>query len=447
MGLSDIVNVVITRDSKAVSRASFGTILILGPNSNVNNRYEYFEDLDSLKEKLIGSDTLEEAIATAIFSQNPSVVRVALGSVKASKTYVFSGTYTAGNIVATVNGREYTQAFSTDLDTTITALAVKIAADDDVTTAVYTGATDTLVITPDTGKTIGVNIDISGITGTLDYTLSTTELSEDWDDALSAINETHPDFYGVTAATRDVDKQTDVATWVEANKKIFVAGSDEEDIVDKDSSTDTTSIAAIAKAQSLDRTFVVYSSNADTEGIEGAVLGKVLPFDPGTYTLKFKTLATITSDVLTTTQVMNADDKYASIYTEVGGINMIAEGKSGSGEYFDVIVFIDWLEARITEAVFATLASNKKVAFTTAGIYQIATSIETPLKVGQNRGGISPTAFDSNDVQIGGYNITVPSLGSVPSADKVSRTLDNVKFIAFLAGAIQFVKINGSVKL
>lgn len=447
MGLSDIVNVVITRDSSAVSRASFGTMLILGVNVNVNNRYEYFDNADDAIAKVLGSSTLEESLITKAFSQNPRVTRVMLGAVRTSKTVVFSGTYTAGSITATANGRTYTQTFSTDLDTTLTALALQLAADVDIDTAAYTAGTNTLVITPVAGKTVGITFGLTGITGTMTYVTTATELADGWDDALAAINVTKPDFYGVTAATRDVAKQTDIATWVEANKKIYAAGSAEANIVDQDSVTDTTSIAAVVKAQALDRTFVVYSSLAATEGIEAAMLGKVFPFDPGTYTLKFKTLATVTANTLTSTQVTNAEAKNCSIYTEVGGKNILTEGKSGSGEYFDVIVFIDWLEARITESVYATLVSSKKVPFTTSGIYQIATAVEQPLKIGQNRGGISPTAFDADDVQIGGYNITVPSLGSVPAADKVARTLNDVKFTAWLAGAIHAVRINGSIRV
>ncbi len=447
MGLSDIVTLVITRDSSAVSRASFGTMLILGKDVNVNNRYEFFTNADDAIAKVIGSDTLEEAMITAAFAQNPRVTRVMLGSIRTSKTFVFSGTYTAGSITAVANGRTYTQTFSTDLDGTLTAMAVQLAADDDIDTAEYTAGTNTLVITPLAGKAVGVTFGLTGITGTMSYVLTATELADGWDDALAAINVTKPDFYGVVAATRDVVKQTDIATWVEANKKVYIAASAEANIVDQDSVTDTTSIAAVVKAQALDRTFVVYSSAAATEGIDAAILGKVLPYDPGTYTLKFKTLSTITANTLTTTQTTNAEAKNCSIYTEIGGKNMLAEGKSGSGEYFDVIVFIDWLEARITESVFSTLVSNKKVSFTTSGIYQIATALEQPLKIGQNRGGISPTEFDSDDVQIGGYNITVPSLGSIPSADKVARTLNDVKFTAWLSGAIHFVRINGSVRV
>ena len=70
-----------------------------------------------------------------------------------------------------------------------------------------------------------------------------------------------------------------------------------------------------------------------------------------------------------------------------------------------------------------------------------------PLKIAQNNGAIGEKEFDSNKNQIGGYYIITPTFSSIPSADKSSRTLNNMQFVAFYAGAIQKVQINGNVTL
>jgi hypothetical protein len=449
MGLTDIVQLVITKDSRPVTRASFGTMLILGPNVNIDNRVAYFSDADSAKEYIVGASSRENKLIDAIFSQSPSVTRIALGAVAATKTLVFteSGTMSAGSISCTINGTVISKAFSASFDGTMTALAVDIAAHAAVGTAVYTTGTNTLVITPNTGYAVGVDFNFSAATGETGctFTLAAVETAETYTEALTALNASKPDFYGIVTETVAVAKQTLVAAWVEANKKVYFAASAVADIVNEDLDTDTDSIAAVIKNGSYTRTFVFYSALAATVGIEAAAFGKILPLDPGTYTLKFKSPSAIAADTLTTTQAINADAKYVTTLQEVGGINIYAEGKSGSNEYADVIIFIDWLEARITESVFATLAGNNKVPYTTTGIMQVRASLEAPLKIGQNRGGISPHAFDSNGAQIGGYNITVPTLAGISSADKLARTLDNVSFTAWLAGAIHFVKINGRI--
>lgn len=447
MPLSDIVNVVITKDYRSVSRAGFGTLLIVGPNLNINGRLEFFSDVDSALEKVIGTSTLEESLITKAFSPEPSVERIALCALQASKTLVFSGTYTAGSISAIVNGRTITQAFSTDLDGTLTAIASSIAADVDVDTAAYTAGTNTLVVTPLTGKAVGIEFVLTGITGTMTYAITATELSETYATALSAALDVSTDFYGVTAATRTIAKQQVVADWAETHKVICGLGSADDNIVDQADGTDTTSIAYYIKSMSYERSFVIYTKTAATEGVEAAYLSALLPNDPGTYTAMFKTLAGITVDSLTDTKQVNAHAKYCNTYESIGGVNITREGKVGSGEYIDIVIFIDWLTARITESVFATMAAQKKIPMTDAGILSIKSALQQPLKIGQDRGGISPTAFDDTNVQIGGYKIIVPRLQDISTADKTARLLDNVKFTAWLAGAIHKTKITGTVTL
>jgi hypothetical protein len=443
MPLSDIVNVTITQNARPVAQANFGTLLIVGVNFNIDGRLEYFSDPVSALAKVVGNATLEAALINAAFAQNPSISNIALGAVSASKTGVFTGTMSAGNITASVNGTTYLQTFSSTMDGTLTGLAAKIAANSDVLSAVNTSGT--LVVTPKATKAVGVTYDLSAATGTIAVTYSATELAEAYNTALDTIIAQFPDWYGLVAATRTIAKQELVATWTEANKKIYFAGSADTNIINQSVSADTTSIAAYAKNQSLARTAVIYGGNAATEGIEAALFGKILPLNPGSYTAMFKTLSGITVDSLTTSQSANAKGKYANVFESIGGVNIVREGKVGANEYIDIVVFIDWLTSSITSSVYQALVSQLKVPYTQVGIMIVSGAIETPLKIGQNRGGISPTAFAEDKSQIGGYYIQTPSLQSIPIADKVSRTLNDVRFTAFLSGAIHAVVINGVV--
>ncbi len=442
--LSEIVNVVITKDLKNVSRQGFGTVLLVGPNVNINSRLEYFADAAPANAVITGVTPIEKELINAIFSQNPSVVRIALGALSSSKTFTFSGTLTAGSIVAVVNGTTYTQAFTTDKDTTLTALAAKIATNGDVQSCSYTALTGVLLVTPKTAKAVGVVLTLS-VTGTLSYVVTATELSETYPDALNLINAEQSDWYGIVCATRDPAKQLLISTWAEANKKFYAAASADMNIVNQAKGTDTTSIAALTQNANYERTAVVFTKNAATEGPEAGLLGKILPLDPGTYTAKFKILSGVTVDNLTPTQSTNARAKSTNTFENIGGQSIITEGTVAAGEFIDIVIFIDWLTARMTEAVFASLVSPDKVPYTTQGIMIVKTAMETPLKLGQDRGGISSQSFDNNRVQDGGYSISMPQFASIPKADKIIRQLANVKFKAFLAGAIHSVVINGVV--
>jgi hypothetical protein len=178
---------------------------------------------------------------------------------------------------------------------------------------------------------------------------------------------------------------------------------------------------------------------------DAGYVGRLAPLDPGTYTGKNIVLIGVSPDDLTSTQSLNARDKNCNTFEEIGGKNVVREGISPSGEFTDTIVFIDWLESKMTDDVFSNLVTSNKVPFTDAGIQSIGASMEPSLKTGQNRDGISPTSFNDDDVQDGGYVINLPRRQDLETTDIQNRILKDVSFTAWLSGAIHFVKINGTV--
>lgn len=440
--INEIVQVNITRGSVSISRAGFGTIMILGGNAAFKERLQYFSDLQSVADALLnGSDAPEYKAAQAIFSQNPCCERVAIGHRGATVKVAFNGSISLGSILYSVNGVSDVQFFNNDKATTLTELAGKIAAIGGIDSATYSSGVITIV--PEYGAVVGIDISLSvGPSDTLSVSYETVD-TESVTDALNAINEYQNNWYGLILASRDPTDVSAAAAWVEAAElKVFVTASNDENILD---AGDTTSIAHLFKQYGYFKTQVRYAAKADTEYPDAALLGRILPYDPGSYTAAFKNLAGVSVDSLTTTQRAIAFSKNVDVYEYIGGVNITRNGKVAGGEYLDVMIFIDWLKARCTEAVFEILVSNLKVPYTDAGIAAVENALTQPLKAGQNAGGISPTAYDDQKRQIGGFYITVPKAANVSSADKTARTLNNVKFVAFLAGAIHFVRIDGLV--
>jgi len=78
-----------------------------------------------------------------------------------------AGTYTAGDIVVTVNGTDVTESFDTDKNTTMTALAASIQALATVSTAAYVAGSHTITIVAANDVDLTVTVDVSGITGTM----------------------------------------------------------------------------------------------------------------------------------------------------------------------------------------------------------------------------------------------------------------------------------------
>ena len=354
MDIKEIVDISITRETTNISQAGFGTLLIVGPNVELSSgRLAYFTNAADAKAVITGTDPYEADMVDAVFAQNPSVVRIALGTIEVAETYP---------------------------------------------------------------------------------------------EALTAILLYESDWYGLACATRDVAEQKLIADWTETNKKFYGVSSADTDILDTPVGESST-IAGYVKENNLERTFVIYNAEADTKSAECAYFGKFLVLTPGSYTCMFKKLSLITADDISSTKSTNALDKNCNLYQSVGGTTITMEGKVGSGEFMDIIIFIDWLQARIQETVFIQLVNAPKIPFTNAGITIFKNAIEGPLDLGQVNGGISPEAYDEDGVQIGGYRIEVPKLQDVPLADRTARFLDNVKFTAWLAGAIHKVKVNGVVTL
>lgn len=452
MSMREIVTVTITRETKSVSQVGFGTPLILGSSGNFTTRVATFTEVgQELADALVGgSNAPEYKAAVDMISQNPRVVSFKIGQINGERILTDdAGTWTAaGSVAVTINGTTVTQAFSTDKNTSMGALATQIAALSAVDTAVYSSGSHTITITPNTGYFLEItDITISGITGTMAAIVLTSNDTEDIVDALDDVVIEDDDWYGLCITSRTQADQEDVAEWTETKKKIFVLASAEPNIKNQTKTADTTSIAAVLRVASYDRSVVIYSAVAATEYPDAALLGKLLPYEPGTYTSKFKTLASITADALTGTQSTNIRDKNANSFELIGVNNIIREGKVSSGEFIDIIIFVDWIESRVVEGVYGVLVNNLKVPFTPSGMASIKGEIEKVLKIGQGRGGISDYSQDSNKLQNGGYIVTLPQYDLISTADKASRTLTDLKFTAWLTGAIHTVQINGIVTL
>ena len=152
------------------------------------------------------------------------------------------------------------------------------------------------------------------------------------------------------------------------------------------------------------------------------------PYAPGSSGYAYKTLADVAAYTLTDTQSAAALAKKVNIYTSLAGVNCTQMGTSGSGEWIDIIIGIDWLTADIQTAIFTALVNNQKIPYTDTGVQMVVNPLNGALRDGVNNGLLSdaPNAI----------TITYPVVSSVSAATKGTRLLPNVNFVAILAGAI-----------
>jgi len=233
----------------------------------------------------------------------------------------------------------------------------------------------------------------------------------------------------------------EAAQWVQSNKKFLLNANDDINI--KGSAVEATSLAALARANSYDRTSILYHSGAAaTQTAAGwpdaAWFGRVLPTDPGSATWAMMPLVGITADdALTSGERTIIDDKGANLYNSILGSSVTRNGRTAlPNSYIDLIRFSDWLESDMGGRIFSKMVSLDKIPFTDAGVGIVTAAMEDSLTEAVGRGAISDD-----------YTIFAPKVKDVSDANKALRTLPDVTFTATGAGAIHGVDIAGVIQV
>lgn len=255
-------------------------------------------------------------------------------------------------------------------------------------------------------------------------------------DSLAAIQAEDNSWYGlaVDQAFSDSDK-IDIAAWVEANKRFGFYWTTDADVPDATKNTD---MASVLKGLGYDRAATMWHPTPATgaDYPDAAWMGEGFPFEPGSSTWAYKTLKGVTPDNVDTKET-TLQNKNCNYYSTVGGVNITQEGRVASGEWIDIIIGTDWIEARLREAVYGAFVNNRKISYDDRGI----TTIEGLVK------GVLSQAAAAGILQADSIVVTVPKYKDVPQADKLARKLPDVKFTALYQGAIQRTTINGTISV
>ena len=439
MPIEDIVNVRISRDTTAVQRAAFGTLLFVGQTPAIGSRYQTYSGTAGMLEAGYKNTDPEYIAALAYFSQEISPDRIVIG-----RQAITSTVFTPVAIAGASAGNEYVTTYSVKIaDETFSvtgsngngaadicnALEALITASSQPVTAV---GGSTLTITPDAGSPfVTITNPVSAASGgKMTQTYSATETVSE---AVAAIAALTSDWYGLATYNNNPADIKLIAAWVEANKKLYGYSTAGAANLDPD---DTTAVMAELAALNYARTWGLWDEDAGVSYPEAAWFGVMLAIDPGSATWAFKTLVGQDADYLNTTESESVLAKSGNIYQLIGGVSITREGTVASGEYIDIIRGVDWLESRMEEVIYSALVNNPKIPFTTSGIETIASLVSGQLQDGIEQGVIADTPP---------FVVTVPDIATIPTADKLARELNGITFTATLAGAIQKVVINGSV--
>lgn len=441
MALSDYVTVAITQTSAGPTLPGFGVPLIPSYTAAWTERTRVYNNLAGVAVDFPVTTSPEYRAAQAIFAQNPAPSTVMIGRMANKPTKVLSlsaltpTTQISYTYTLQVRGQGFADqnvTFTSDPTPTDAEWAAGIvAALNGVAGKNYTAAGAASPVTI-TGSVAGGWFSVEVINAN-DMKISETEADAGIAADLTAITAENPNWYGLGNTFNSKLIGVAAAAYIEANNRLFICQSQDTSTIL--TATGNAELIDTIKTNAYTRTAGFYypfpSLFADF-----ALLGRCLPFTPGSETWKFKTLATIATFAMTATQRTNITARNGNSYEAVAGINLTFNGMVGSGNFIDVTRGLDALSSDILTSVFGTLAGNSKVPYTDPGIAQIEAAVRGALKRGTDKGILTNNPA---------FTVTVPLNANVSAADKTSRTLNNVFFTGKLAGAVHSANIQGVV--
>lgn len=278
-------------------------------------------------------------------------------------------------------------------------------------------------------------------------------------DELSLIEAADNDWYGLTFTNelRDVPAISQIAAWIEARTKVYCSATNDAntELVAND-----TNIAEVLHTSGVDRTATFYSVEA-SEYPDVAYLARALRVDftarDGAETTKFKRLALVSpleksSSVVTAVTgfvpgqgLIDNQGHFANTYVTIGGRPMTVEGNMASGEFFDIIHGVDWLQNYIQVEILSLFVSVNKVPYTDVGVDQIVQRVRRSLDVAVRAGLLATQRDPDTGTLMPEYDINVERVSNVAQSQRAQRIAPTITFIARLAGAIHYATVRGTV--
>lgn len=418
--LSDVVSVVITDESTAISTESFAVPLILATHTNFPERTRVY---NSLLE--VGADfaTTDKAyvMARQAFGQT-TVIGAPPPYIVIGRRQVDSVTYTptvADNTVYTVNLNGTPYVFTSGAGATATSVVTGIKAAIGTPTGVTVGGTTTLSLSSVAGAdwSVKASSNLAGV----------NTATETYPAALQAVDSENDVWYCLTSDTQVAAEQEALSDVVQGMEKIYALSS--SDAVAP--TAGVTDIGYKLEAKNAQRTFGVWSATAPTEFPEVAWIGSQLAVTPGGNDWDYKQGVGVTRSILSPSQMTNLRNKGWNLYRRKGGVDIFQDGNMFGGAYIDVTIGKDWLRARLQEGVYFRIINSLKIPMTDPGLLIVENEIRAVLSLAESNGLI-----DS------GWTVSTPPVLSIPATLRAQRAAGVFVIRARLQGSIRSVAIN-----
>ena len=180
-----------------------------------------------------------------------------------------------------------------------------------------------------------------------------------------------------------------------------------------------------------------------------AWMGLQLATNPGSSTWKHKRLSGIDPSNLadlSASEELIALGKNVKVYPLLGatGVGMTTEGVMASGRFIDVQRSIDFMEARMGEAIVTLLLSVPKIPYTDAGMAVLEATINQQMNSYIGLDILAPL-LNRTDGKL--FLIVIPKIADQLPADRTARLVSGIQVQGQLAGAVHkiIMTINAQV--
>lgn len=448
---SKLANAIISLATASFDREGFGIPLFMSSHRYTQERV-IAVTRDSYADELPANSPVFEAAKTA-FAQPNGLSQLLIGRVEAD-AHIALQTAPVQNdnfkITIEVNDGDkieidYTETTASPTEEIVlNGIKSLIDVDDNVSAHVSTtvsgsGSAATLTLTTTTGDT---DYFLSGLSSNLFESYTATETATEAYNAIKAENDT---FYVVTCQDKTDAWLLELAGVVNADIKQFWTTVSDQSVLTAVANP-ATDILATLKENSYERVVAGYHQDAETSFPELGAVAYNLPFLAGTIVFGNDRTSGITASQtsdgknLTITQKQYLLDRDAYFWDLQGGSTFLnSDVKTSSGERPENVRGRDNMVVDIQAGVSELLLNQVggKIPYTNLGITQISSVIDTVLQTYVQRNFILPD-----------YVISAPDARDILGGIKATQKLDNLTFVAQLAGAITMVDaIRGTLQL
>lgn len=428
--IEDFVQVNISRKTRALDVKSFTTPLILAYHTHYSDLVREYNDADQLLDDGFLSTDKAYLDALAVKAQGIAKFKVGRRSNPDTQTvHVIPVDTTDGaKHVVTLNGVdvEVTNPTSASVATVVDEIVSEfvgvagVTVTDANTHAVFTaapGVVNRIRVTP------GLKL--------LDATTNGGIVAD-----LAAIFAADDGWYSLALDNYSAAVVAAAAVWVESKALIMAVQSADWNVKDQSVTND---IASNLKAASYTRLWGSWC--AEVGGSRAAAwAARVLKVNPGVENPAHKLLAGQTVDALSPTERAVVLSKRFSVYESTASQNHTFDGRTPSGEFIDQIIGSDWIRFRMQEEVFSTFINNANVPQTNGGIAMVESAVRSVLK---RASSAAVPILDPESIEV-----SVPDIADVPQADRLSRNLPDITWIARFQGSFNTVKpISGTISV